>query len=74
MFKSLSEKRLFSYYLKHQDYSVLKMGKIIKRIDLTDELPVAVVEKKLDESRTLIKVNKIGMKGVVIGCGILKLM
>ena len=35
MFKSLCEKRLFSYYLKHPDYSVLKMGKILRRIDMS---------------------------------------
>ena len=74
MFKSLSEKRLFSYFLRHQDYSVTKMGKILKRIDRTDVLPFAVVEKKLSSERTLIKVNKVGKKGLAIGCGILKLM
>ena len=72
MFKSLSEKKIFSYYLRSPDYTVENLGKIIKRITFYDQLPLAVIEKKLGTEKMLIRVNKIGKKGVVIGCGILK--
>ena len=72
MFKSLSEKRIFSYYLRSPDYHVHCLGKKLKRIGFQDSLPLAVVEKRLGMDKILVKVNKIGNKGVVIGCGILK--
>ena len=72
MFKSTSEKRLFSYYLKSHDYQVLEFGKKIKRIGFNQKIPVAVIEQKLGKNKVLVRVNKLGKKGVVIGCGILK--
>ena len=72
MFKSLSEKRIFSYYLKGSDYTVSNLGRKLKRNALTEDLPLAVIEKRISEEKMLIKVNKIGKKNMVIGCGVLK--
>lgn len=74
MFKSLSEKKIFSYYLRSPDYNVTNLGKKLRRIGFDDKLPLNVIEKKLSSSKILIRVNKKGRKGVVIGCGVLKEM
>lgn len=50
MYKSTFEKKIFSYYLKTQDYLVTEMGRRLQRVDLNtgrDKVPVAVVEKQL---------------------------
>jgi len=43
MFKSLCEKRIFSYYLRSPDYHVFNLGKKLKRLNFSDSLPLAVI-------------------------------
>lgn len=71
MFKSPSEKKIFSYYLRSPEYFVSDHGRKVQRTDKSQILPIQVLEKKLDEEGVRIRVNKMGAKGVSIGCGIL---
>lgn len=71
MYKSPSEMNIFSYYLKSPDYLVIDHGRKLQRIDFSQELPLTFVEKRLDEVGVKIRANKIGPKGVAIGCGVL---
>lgn len=71
MYKSPSEKKMFSYYLKSLDYLVSDYGHKLQRIDHSQELPLAVVEKEVDESGIKFRVNRLGPKGISIGCGVL---
>jgi hypothetical protein len=74
MFKSPSEKRIFSYYLKSPDYTVLDLGKRLRRVSFEVDLPLALVEKRLTSEKLLLRVNKMAKRDVCIGCGSLKEM
>lgn len=71
MYKSPSEIKIFSYYLKSPDYIVTDHGRKLQRVDQSQVLPLAFIEKCLDEAGVKIRVDKIGPKGISIGCGIL---
>lgn len=71
LFKSLSEKSVFSYYLRSQDYLVLDCGKKLQRVHMNDKLPLCMIEKELDENGIRLRINK-KVQSISIGCGSLK--
>lgn len=58
MYKNISEQPIFSYHLKSNEYQVSHSGRRLRRVDIVNKSPLAVIEKRIDENPIKLKINK----------------